>query len=517
MVWQKEIEKLEYRKGLAYRMGGRENVARHHARGKLTVRERIAALADPGSFEEIGTLAGSARYDGDELVSFSPSNIIIGSISLDGRRMVVNGGDFTVRGGAADAAITQKRRFAEQMAMDWRLPYIRLIDATGGSVRTFEQIGHTYVPTGTGESISPKLMQVAPIVSVVMGSVAGLPAVEACLAHFNVMVKGTSQLFVAGPPVVKASSGHEITKEELGNERVHAYESGVINNVAESEEEAFRIIKRFLSYMPTNVYEMPPRITPSDDRDRRDEELLSIIPRDRKKTYDPYTILRCVFDHNSIFEISPFFGRSRITSLARINGYPVAVMINNPNFLGGAMDVAAAEKVIRFVEMCDTFHLPMVYFVDEPGFMVGLKSEKQGMVRTGARVHCIVDQSTMPWISFIMRQVYGVAGGCHIRASGMHKRYAWPSGNWGSMHIEGGAMAAYRREIEAAPDPEAKRIEIEARLKSLTSPFKTAQSFNIEEIIDPRESRPLLVKFIETAQGILKSQLGPSTGPSYRP
>ena len=212
-------------------------------------------------------------------------------------------------------------------------------------MRTFEQIGHTYVPTGTGESISPKLMQVAPIVSVVMGSVAGLPAVEACLAHFNVMVKGTSQLFVAGPPVVKASSGHEIAKEELGNERVHAYESGVINNVAESEEEAFRIIKRFLSYMPTNVYEMPPRITPSDDRDRRDEELLSIIPRDRKKTYDPYTILRCVFDHNSIFEISPFFGRSRITSLARINGYPVAVMINNPSFLGGAMDVAAAEKV----------------------------------------------------------------------------------------------------------------------------------------------------------------------------
>jgi len=277
------------------------------------------------------------------------------------------------------------------------------------------------------------------------------------------------------------------------------------------------LIRRFLSYLPGNVYEMPPRVDPDDDPDRRDEALLSIIPREERKPYDPYVVLRASLDQGSFFEIAPRYGRSRITGLARVHGYPVGVMINNPRFLGGSMDAAAGEKVIRLIQLCDLFHLPLAYFADEPGFLIGLRSEKRGILRAGARVVMATSTSRMPWITFILRQLYGVAGGCHMRTTGMYKRYSWPSGNWGSMHIRGGTRAAYRREIEAAPDPEAKRQEIEARLDALASPFRTAHAFKIEDIVDPRETRPLLVRFVEDAQAVLKTQLGPAPGLAFWP
>jgi acetyl-CoA carboxylase carboxyltransferase component len=516
VVWQPEIDELKRRKALAEQMGGKEGIERQHSRGKLTVRERIDGLADPGSFQEIGALAGSARYEGNELASFTPSNAVVGTISLDGRRVVFSGGDFTVRGGAADAAIGNKRGHAEEMARQWRLPYIRLLDATGGSVRTFEQIGRTYIPGRPGPSPDPELLSIVPVVSAVMGSVAGLPAVEACMAHFNLMVKQTSQVFVAGPGVVRAALGYDIVKEDLGNEMIQA-SSGTIDNVAEDEQDAFAIIRRFLSYMPPNVWELPPRTQPTDDPKRREEDLLSVIPRNTRRTYNPHDILNLVLDRDSFFEIAPYYGRSRITGLARVNGYPVGVMINDPRHLGGSLDMTAGDKIIRFMLMCNTFHLPMVYFADEPGFMVGLEAEKRGIVRAGARMVLATRETKMPWITFITRQLYGVAGGCHVRAGGMFKRYSWPSTNWGSMHIEGGALIAYRREIENSPDPEAKREEIERRLKAIASPFRSAEAFDIEDIIDPRDTRPILCDFIEMAQGVLRTQLGPSTGSSYRP
>ena len=517
MVWQSEIDELNHRKHLAEQMGGKEAIERQHSQGKLTIRERIATLADPGSFQEIGGLTGSATYDGDKLVSFMPANTVVGMCTLNGRKVILNGGDFTVRGGAADAAIGDKTGYSENLALQWRLPYIRLLDATGGSVRTFEQIGRTYVPGRPTSILAPRLLCTVPVVSAVMGSVAGLPAVQACLAHFNLMIEQTSQIFVAGPPVVKTALGYDIKKEELGSEKIQAARNGVIDNVAENEQQAFAMIRRFLSYMPDDVWQMPPRTELTDNPKRREQDLLSVIPRSSRKPYNPWDILNRVLDRDSIFEIAPLYGRSRITALARVNGYPVGVMINNPMHLGGAMDVAAGDKVIRLIQLCDTFHLPMVYFADEPGFMVGLEAEKQGIVRAGARALCATAESRMPWITFIVRQLYGVAGGLHFRAEGMYKRYAWPSANWGSMHIEGGAMAAYRREIESAPDPEAKREEIERRLKAIASPFRTAEAFNVEDIIDPRDTRPLLCHFIEMAQEMIRTQLGPGTGPTYRP
>jgi len=516
--WDAELDELALRTNLAHQMGGENNVAFHKGRGKLTVRERIDALVDPESFEEIGTLAGSATYDADgNLTGFTPANTVIGVSKINGRRVMVNGGDFTIRGGASDANVGNKTAYSERMAIEWRLPFVRLLDAAGGSVRTFEQIGHTYLPNGPGRDVSPHLLPVVPSVAAVLGSVAGLPAVQAALAHFSVMVKDTSVLFAGGPPVVKVAFGIDITKEDLGDASVQVFQSGVVNNLAESEEEAFDMIRRFLSYLPDSVYDMPPYEEPTDDRDRRDESLKNIVPRDNKTVFDPRPILESILDKDSIFEIAPHFGAGRLTVLARVNGYPVGVMINDSRVGGGATDIKAAEKIIRFIEMCETFHLPIINLADDPGFMIGLESESSGMLRVGARLHAVMADTETPWLTFVIRQIFGVAGGCHIRLSGMHRRYSWPSGNWGSMHIEGGVDAAYRREIAESDDPKAKRAEIESRLKQLASPFRTAQTFLVEEIIDPRDTRPLLCDFVEAAQAVIKTQLGPGKAARWRP
>ncbi|MEE8399392.1 MAG: carboxyl transferase domain-containing protein [Desulfobacterales bacterium] len=509
MVWKPEVDELKQRKEFSENLGGQAGIDFQHKRGKLTVRERLDLLADEGSVSEVGQLAGAATYEDDKLVDVKPTNTIIGTCRINGRKVVINAGDFTVRGDAHQG-IGNKQRHARELAEGWRLPYIKLLDAAGGSVKTFESIGRTYIPTNEATPGHEKLLCQVPVVAGAMGSVAGLPAVEACLSHFSVMVKGMSQVFPGGPPVVKAALGIDITKEDLGDERTQVYQSGAIDNLANSEKEAFDMIKQFLSYLPDNVWQMPPRIETDDDPNRRDEELLSAIPRENRRGYNPRAILKAVLDKDSFFEMIPDYGRSRIIGMGRINGYPVGTMINNPGHLGGSMDVAAGTKVIRFLQICDTFHLPMVHFVDEPGFMVGPEQQKLGIVRAGAKMLCATLRTRMPWISIVIRQMYGVAGQCHDRPGGMFKRVAWPSGNWGSMHISGGVSAAYKRIIAESDDPEAKEKEIEARLDALASPFRTAEAFDIEEIIDPRNTRPMVSDFIETAQAHLKTQLGPS-------
>ena len=517
MSWKDDVDELNRQVEMAGKMGGDDSVAFHHGRGKLTVRERIALLEDPGTFQEIGAIAGTATWDGQQVTGLKPSNTIIGTCLINGRKIAFSGGDFTIRGGASDAAIGNKSQYAEQYALDTRVPYIRLLDATGGSVKTFEKIGRTYLPGNSGTNISAELLQHVPVVSAVLGSVAGLPAVQACLCHFNVMVKGTSQVFVAGPKVVEQATGQTISKEELGDERTQL-KNGVIMNLAESEADAISQIRRFLSYLPTSVWEIPPVITPKDDPDRREESLLSVVPKDRRKIYEPRNVIHAVVDTESFFEIAPFYGRARVTGLARVNGIACGVMANHPKFNGGSMDIAAGEKTLRILELCETFHLPLVYFADEPGFSVGPAQEKMGIVRAGARVVTTLARTQTPYICFIMRQLYGVAGGLHQRGgAGLYRRYAWPSTHGGSMHIEGGTAIAYKREIENADDPDAKREEIEARLQSISSPFRNAHAFGVEDIIDPRDTRPLLVDFIADAQRVIASQLGPVSGSSYRP
>ena len=520
MTWEREIAEIAKRKELAQARGGPEGVARQRRRGKLLVNERVDGLLDPGTLQEFMSLVGRPDYDeSGELVAFTPKGAIEGFGKVNGRKLIVSAGDFTVRGGSgggdgSDGLGSEKR--SNQRALEWRVPYVRLLDAAGGSVRGFETLGRTYLPDGNMWSIiDTDLLREVPVVSAVMGSVAGLPAVNACMAHFTIMVKGISQLFPGGPPVVKAALGYDVTKEDLGDERIHVYQSGSVDNLAEDEEDAFRQIRQFLSYLPQSVHEMPERVEPTDDPNRREERLRRLVPRDRRRAYDGHRAINWCVDQGSFFEIAPFYGRSRITGLARINGYPVGVMANNPIHEGGSTDVKGGSKVIRLIQLCDTFHLPLISFADEPGFMVGVESEKLGIERAGARLVIATCQSRMPWATVVMGRLFGVAGQCQHRPTGMFQRWAWPSGRWGSMHIEGGALAAYRREIDESDDPDAKRAEIEQRLQDLASPFRTAEATG-QDIIDPADTRPLLCEFVEDAQPILRTQLGPSPYP-YMP
>jgi acetyl-CoA carboxylase carboxyltransferase component len=516
MTWERELEELRRREELARRMGGEERVARQHASGRLTVRERIERLLDPSTFHETGALAGRGSYgEGGELEDFLPANVVIGRGRIDGRGAVVQGDDFTVRGGAADAAIWQKMVYAERMAHDLRLPLVRLVDGTGGggSVKTLEQTGFSYVPPLPGFELVVHNSALVPVVAAALGPVAGLGAARVVCSHFAVIVKGSAQLFVAGPPVVAAAMGEAPDKEELGGARMQS-RVGAVDNVAQDENDALEQLRRFLSYMPQNVWEAPPAAEASDPIDRREEELLSIVPRDRRRPYKMRRILEAVLDRGSTFELGREYGRPLITCLARLAGKPVGVMASDPEHYGGGLTADASEKLARFVDLCDQFHIPVANFVDQPGFVIGTQAERAGTIRRGARALYAVHQATVPWVSILVRKVYGVAGAGHGDGSRLNLRYAWPSGDWGSLPIEGGLEAAYRRELEAAEDSETLRAEIAARLDAVRSPFRTAERFSIEEIIDPRDTRPLLCDWAERAHELVRHEL--AAGPKAR-
>src|SRR5919201_1791339 len=325
MSWEPELEELRRREELARRMGGSDRVERQHRSGRLTVRERIDRLFDAGTFHETGALAGRAEYRDGRLVEFLPANVVVGQGRIDGRRAIVEGDDFTVRGGAADAAIWQKMVYAEQLAHEFRVPLVRLVDGTGGggSVKSLEQMGHTYVPFIPGWDVAVENLSTIPVVAAALGPVAGLGAARVVAAHFSVIVRGTAQLFVAGPPVVAAAMGESPDKEELGGARLQS-SVGAVDNEASDEDDALDQLKRFLSYLPSSVWEAPPLLACDDPPDRREEELLSIVPRDRRRPYKVRRILEAVFDAGSGFELGARNGRSLITALGRVDGRPGA-------------------------------------------------------------------------------------------------------------------------------------------------------------------------------------------------
>ncbi|NBU88742.1 MAG: propionyl-CoA carboxylase, partial [Betaproteobacteria bacterium] len=321
----------------------------------------------------------------------------------------------------------------------------------------------------------------------------------------------------AGPPVVERSLGQKITKEELGGAAMAVSTAGTIDNIAADEQECFELIRRYLSYMPRNVWELPPLGDRSDPADRVEEALRSIVPENRRRPYDMRRLIRLVTDVDSVFEIQPTYGKALITCLARMNGHVVGVVANNPNVNGGAMDVKAARKQTRFIELCDCFHIPLIFLVDVPGFLVGKDAEAAATLREGMRSVYVGLQATVPIFTVVIRKCYGMAGMGTTDKNGLDFKIAWPSAEWGSLPIEGGVAAAFRREIEAAADPKEREREIEAELRAWASPFRTAEAFGVEEIIDPRETRAYLCRFIEVAQGRLRTTLGPKPKFGVRP
>lgn len=503
MTIDKDLEELRNRRALAEKMGGEEKVARQHGRGKLDARERIKRLLDPDSFREIGKIAGKGTYDAQgDLTDFSPSNFIFGRGRINNAPVVATADDFTVRGGASDAAIYRKFTQAEQMAHELKLPLIRMIDGTGGggSVKMLEDMGFTYVPFVPGWEHVVTNLKTVPVVALALGPTAGLGAARAVASHYSVMVRGVSQIFTAGPAVVSGlGTGENLDKEQLGGADIHT-RNGVIDDEAASENEAFAMARSFLSYLPAYAGGPNQRRETTDPVTRKDQSLLNAVPDNPKHAYNMRRIVEAICDKGSIFEIGKRWGRAAITAFARLDGWPVAVLASDPTFLGGSWTAGTAEKAKRFVELAELFRLPVVHLVDNPGFMIGLEAERAATIRRGVETMNAVYDASIPWATVIIRKAYGVAGAAMSDHTKFQYRFAWPSGDWGSLPMEGGVEVAYKSELEAAEDPAAKLSEIKERLARVTSPFRTAEQFLVEDIIDPRETRPLLCEFAELAQ-----------------
>jgi acetyl-CoA carboxylase carboxyltransferase component len=510
--WQDEVDGIEARRRAALALGGDAAVDAQHAKGRLTVRERVDALVDAGSFQEQGPIAGHAEKDAEgRLVGFSPANYVLGIARIDGRPCVVGGEDFTQAGGSPSPAGLRKSVMAEELAVRLRLPLVRLLEGGGGSVAPRADKGAQ--PVFMESANAPprflsfaQAMAQAPVVSAALGAVAGLPAARLVASHLSLMARDTAQVLIAGPALVERARGIRATKEELGGARVHL-RSGVVDNAADDERGVFALARRFLSYLPVNVWESAP-IAPCDDpADRAEEELLSLVPHERRKSYKMRRALALVLDRESFFEVAPDFGRSLICGLARLRGQPVGVLANDPNVYAGAMTAESAQKLRRHVELCDTFHLPVVSFVDEPGFLIGPDAERAATIRHGTAAIFAVMQTSVPWASVHVRKAFGVAAAAHFGPGG--HVIAWPSAESGALPLEGGVAVAFRREIESAPDPEAKRRELEERLAARRDPYARAENFGVADLVDPRRTRAALSAWVEWIQPLLQGLRGP--------
>lgn len=505
MSWEKEVEEIKRRRMLSEALGGPDKVQRQRDAGRLTVRERIAKLIDEGSFREVGQLGGVGEYDeSGDLVGVMPANILFGRAKIAGRPVVVQADDFTVRGGAADASLHGKLMQSEKLAGEYRMPLVRLIEGTGGggSVKTLEKTGYTYVPEVPGWEVMVENLNQIPVVALGLGPVAGLGAGRQVMAHYSVLVRGIAQMFVAGPPVV-AAVGETLTKEELGGSRIHA-QNGAIDDEAISEEHAFQLARAFLSFLPSSVHELPTRQPCTDPVDRREDSLISAVPRDLRHLYKIRPIIEAVVDAGSFFEIGRQHGTSVVTGFARLDGYPVAIMASDPMVLGGLWTAASSRKVERFVDLADMFHLPIIHLVDVPGFLIGRKAEEEATIRFGSRAMMAIYQAKVPICAVILRKAYGMAGSANMNHSRTKWRFAWPSGDWGSLPISGGIEAAYKSDLAASDDPAALLADIQKRLNDVRSPFRTAEKFGVEDIIDPRETRPMLCEFVDAAYRMLE-------------
>jgi len=510
MSWENEVKELEHRRHLAKQQGGKDGIAKQHARGRLTIRERIDTLLDPNSFREHGRATASPVYDDhDEITEYAPANYIVGFGKIDQRRIVVGGEDFTLKGGSPNAAGLRKSVYAEHLAVQYKVPLVRMLEGGGGSVKGSAKKGGTVgepVFTEPRFKIIADAMSEVPVVSGAMGAVAGFPAGRLVASHFSVMTKHTAQVLIGGPALVERALGVSLTKDELGGAQVHA-SSGVIDNLAEDEHDAFEQIKKFLSFLPTSVHERTPRYECDDSVERMEQDLLTAVPRDSNAGFDMRAIVEMIVDQDSFFEMGRDFGPSQICGLARLNGQPVGILANDCMVYAGAMTAEAAQKYRRFVEMCDTFHVPIVNFVDQPGFMIGPESEAQGTIRYGMAAVCAASQSTMPWAVVQVHKGFGVATAAHY-APGNYV-LAWPSVESGALPLEGGVAVAFHREIAAAENPEVKRRELEERIREARSPFPRAESFAVHELIDPRETRPTLCEWIDWIQPQLDNLVGP--------
>ncbi len=495
------VEDLHARRAHAELGGGEERIARQHAADKLTARERIALLIDDGTFSELGIHAGIHHaVRGMEDKDAPADGVITGYGKVDGRMVAVCAYDFTVMAGSMGATGEIKVTRLRDLALTKRMPFVWLLDSAGARIQ--EAVGSLFAGSGYLFREEVVMSGVIPQVAALMGPCAAGTAYIPGLADFVPMVKGRGSMALAGPHLVRAAVGEDVTQEELGGSRVHCRKSGVGDLEVASDEECIERIREYLSFLPSHNGEAPPRREVSDPIDRMDDELLDVLPESNRKPYDMYEVIRRITDDGEFFDMKPQWAKTIITGFARFGGRPAGIVANQPKHLGGILDNDSADKAARFVNLCNAFGIPLVFLMDVPGFMVGTKVEAGGIIRHGAKMLYAVSNATVPKITVITRKAYGA--GYYVmngRAYEPDLIVAWPSAEISVMGAEGAVEIVMRKQVEEADDPVAKKAELIGAYRKLIDVYIAARNGMIDDVIDPRETRPVICRALEMAEG----------------
>ena len=495
------VEELHERREKARLGGGEERIARQHAAEKLTARERIALLIDPGTFTELGIHAGIHHaVRGLENKEAPADGVITGYGKLDGRMVAVAAYDFTVMAGSMGMTGEFKVTRLRDLALTKRMPFVWLLDSAGARIQ--EAVGSLFAGSGFLFREEVVASGVIPQVAALMGPCAAGTAYIPGLADFVPMVKGRGSMALAGPHLVRAAVGEDVTQEELGGSRVHCRKSGVGDLEVASDEECIEKIKAYLSFFPSHNREAPPQRECTDPVDRADEDLLDVLPESNRKPHDMYEVIRRIVDDGEIFDMKPQFAKTIITCFARFGGRPAGIVANQPRQLGGILDNDSADKAARFVNLCNAFAIPLVFLQDVPGFMVGSKVEEAGIIRHGAKMLHAVANATVPKVTVILRKAYGA--GYYVMCGRAYEPdliVAWPSAEISVMGAEGAVEIVFRKQVEEAEDPAAKRQELIDAYRKIIDVYIAAKNDMIDDVIDPRETRQVICRALEMSEG----------------
>jgi acetyl-CoA carboxylase carboxyltransferase component len=495
------VEDLAERRARIKLGGGEEKIAKQHEREKLTARERIALLIDEGTFVELG-IHGRPHFSQRAMdgVDAPADGVITGYGKLDGRLAAVCAYDFTVMAGSMGMTGELKVTRLRELALTKRIPFIWLLDSAGARIQ--EAVGSLFAGSGHLFREEVVMSGVIPQVAALMGPCAAGTAYIPGLADFVPMVKGRGSMALAGPHLVRAAIGEDVTQEELGGSRVHCRKSGVGDMEVSSDEECIERIRQYLSFMPANCEQPPPIHPASDPIDRREEELLDVLPESNRKPYDMYEVIRRIVDDGEYFDIKAQWAKTIITCFARFGGRPAGIVANQPKQLGGILDNDSADKAARFVNLCNAFAIPLVFLQDVPGFMVGTKVEAEGIIRHGAKMLYAVANATVPKITVITRKAFGA--GYYVmngRAYEPDLIVAWPSAEISVMGAEGAVEIVMRKQVEEADDPDAKKAELIEAYRKIIDVYVAAGNDMIDDVIDPRDTRETICRGLEMAAG----------------
>ena len=500
MAVDPKIEQLRALKQKALAGGGEERIAKQHAQGKLTARERLDFMLDKGSFRELDVFVTHRSHDfGLEKQKYMGDGVVTGYGTIDGRLVYVFSQDFTVFGGSLSEAHAEKICKIMDLAMKNGAPVVGLNDSGGARIQEGVVSLGGYAEVFLRNTLASGVI---PQISLVMGPCAGGAVYSPAITDFIIMVQNTSYMFVTGPDVVKTVTHEEVTFEELGGAMTHAAKSGVAHFAAENEEHALFIAQKLLSFLPLNNMEDPPFQAPSDDPLRMDEALDSIVPENPNKAYDMKTVIRHIVDDGDFLEVHEHWAQNIIVGFARLGGHSVGIVAQQPAVLAGVLDIASSTKAGRFVRFCDCFNIPIITLVDVPGFMPGTGQEHGGIIRNGAKLLYAYCEATVPKITVITRKAYGgaydVMSSKHIRGD---VNLAWPSAEIAVMGPEGAINILYRREIAAAEDPAGLRAQlVQEYREKLANPYVAAARGYIDDVIEPRETRPYLINALGMLQ-----------------